>query len=144
MIPVARTEKLMIQEVGNEIVVYDQKNHASHSLNAMATRIWELCDGHNTIDDIAQLLKEELNLPVDEDTDIRVLIWLTLEELERFHLLKNYRTEPIADSNISRRKVVKTATILGGFAIGSMFPVVRSIIAPAPAIAVSRIGIAMS
>lgn len=135
MIPVARKEKLLIQEIGDELIVYDQENKASHCLNPMAASVWELCDGQHTVEDIANLLENDLNLATDENVDMRALVWLTLEELEHFHLIKEYRTQPITIPTISRRTVVKTATLVGGFAIGSMFPLVRSIIAPTPAIA---------
>lgn len=137
MIPVARTDKLLIQEVGNELIVYDQTNNSSHCLNNMAARVWDLCDGQNTVSDIANLLEKELDFPTDFDVDIRGLVWLALEELEHYKLIKEYRKEPIAVPSISRRKVIKTATLVGGFAIGSMFPLVRSIVAPEPVMAAS-------
>ena len=137
MIPIARTEKLLIQEVGNELIVYDQENNASHCLNPMAATVWYYCDGNNTINDIAKLLEKELNISKNSEVDMRGLVYLTLEELERYHLIKDYVKQPIGASGISRRKVVKTATLVGGFAIGSMFPVVRSIVAPTPAMAAS-------
>ena len=141
MIPVARTEKLLIQEVDNELIVYDEEQDTAHCLNPMAVRVWYYCDGQNTVEDIAKLLEKELNIPADSDADMRGLVWLTLEELERFNLIKEYLKQPTGVSNISRRKVIKTASLVGGFAIGSLFPVVKSIVAPAPVMAVSPIPI---
>jgi len=67
---------------------------------------------------------------------------LTLEELERFYLIQEYLWQPISPvvqsadaSRVSRRKMIKRATFVGGFAIGSMFPLVKSIVAPAPGMA---------
>jgi hypothetical protein len=139
MIPVARTEKLLIQEVDNELIVYDEERDTAHCLNPMAARVWHYCDGQNTVEDIAKLLEKELDIPADSDVDMRGLVWLTLEELERFHLIKEYLKQPTGVSNISRRKVIKTASLVGGFAIGSLFPVVKSIVAPVPAMAISPI-----
>lgn len=133
MIPVARTEKLLIQEVGNELIVYDQENNTSHCLNLVAAKVYELCNGQHTIKDIAELLEKELNISKDDGIDTRGLVWLTLEELERFNLIKEYLKQPVSVSNISRRNVIKTGALVGGFAIGSMFPLVKSIIAPKPA-----------
>jgi|GEM_PF-1928578 len=138
MIPVARTKKLFIQEVGGELIIYDRKNNTSHCLNQMAARVWELCDGCNTVRDLACLLEEELQAAENSDVDMRGLVWLTLEELERYNLIKEYRKKPVAVvPNISRRKVIKAATLVGGVTIGSMFPLVRSIVVPKPAIAAS-------
>ena len=139
MIPVARTEKLLIQEVDNELIVYDEEQDTAHCLNPMAVRVWHYCDGQNTVEDIAKLLEKELDIPADSDADMRGLVWLTLEELERFHLIKEYLKQPTGVSNISRRKVIKTASLVGGFAIGSLFPVVKSIVAPVPMMAASPV-----
>jgi hypothetical protein len=138
MLPVARTKNLLIQEVGNELIVYDRENNASHCLNLMASTVWHYCDGNYTINDIAKLLEKELDIAKDSDVDMRGLVYLTLEELERYNLIQEYLKRPIGASGISRRQVVKTATLVGGFAIGSMFPVVRSIVAPEPAMAQSQ------
>ncbi|NEQ76554.1 MAG: PqqD family protein [Okeania sp. SIO2C9] len=138
MIPVARSEKLLIQSVGNEVIVYDEVNNSSHCLNPMAARVWELCDGQHSVKDIAQLLEKELDVSQTEDVDMRGLVWLTLEELERYQLIKEYLKQPTGIASFSRRKVVKTGVLVGGFAVGTMLPVVKSIVAPAPAMALSQ------
>ncbi|MGK7958536.1 MAG: hypothetical protein AB4063_25250, partial [Crocosphaera sp.] len=58
-----------------------------------------------------------------------------LEELESLHLIEGYLEQPTGTPSISRRQMIKTASVVGGFAIGSMFPLVRSIVAPTPAMA---------
>jgi hypothetical protein len=142
MIPLARTKNLLISQVGEEVIVYDQERDTAHCLNAMAARVWHYCDGQNTVEDIAKLLEEDLEVSADEDVDWRGLVWLTLEELQRFYLIQEYLSQPIspvvqsADAlRVSRRKMIKTATLVGGFALGSMFPLVKSIVAPAPGMA---------
>jgi hypothetical protein len=87
-------------------------------------------------------LEEDLEVSADEDVDWRGLVWLTLEELQRFYLIQKYLSQPISpvvqsagESRVSRRKMIKTATLVGGFAVGSMFPLVKSIVAPAPGMA---------
>ncbi|CUR33754.1 hypothetical protein PL9214520293 [Planktothrix tepida PCC 9214] len=140
MIPVARTENLLLQDIGNELIIYDQDNNSSHCLTPLAVRVWELSNGQNTVNDIARKLEKEFNLPGNSDVDMRGLVWLTLEELERYSLIKEYLRQPATNviAGMSRRKAIKTATLVGGFALGSMFPMVRSIIAPEPAFAVSK------
>ncbi|MBD2482469.1 PqqD family protein [Planktothrix sp. FACHB-1365] len=129
MIPVARTENLLLQDIGNELIIYDQVNNSSHCLTPLAVRVWELSNGQNTVNDIAKKLEKEFNLPADSDVDMRGLVWLTLEELERYSLIQEYLRQPATNviAGMSRRKVIKTATLVGGFAIGSMFPVVKSV-----------------
>jgi hypothetical protein len=137
MLPVARTKNLLIQEIGNELIVYDQLNMSSHLLNPLAALVWRYCNGNNSINEIATLVKQDLNISELDHLDMREVIDLTLEELERCQLIENYIKPPIDVSNISRRKVVKTAILAGGLAIGSMFPLVKSIVAPQPAMASS-------
>jgi len=143
MIPLARTNNLLITQVGEEVIVYDQERDTAHCLNAMAARVWHYCDGQNKVEDIAKLLEEDLEVSADEEVDWRGLVWLTLEELQRFYLIQEYLSQPISpvvqsagESRVSRRKMIKTATLVGGFAVGSMFPLVKSIVAPSPGMAV--------
>ncbi|WP_254172999.1 PqqD family peptide modification chaperone [Planktothrix pseudagardhii] len=135
MIPVARTENLLLQDIGNELIIYDQDNNSSHCLTPLAVRVWELSNGQNTVNDIAKKLEKEFNLPGNSDVDMRGLVWLTLEELERYSLIKEYLRQPATNviAGMSRRQAIKTATLVGGFAIGSMFPAVKSLAnAPKP------------
>ncbi|HEY9614634.1 PqqD family protein [Allocoleopsis sp.] len=137
MRPIARKQNLLIQEVDNELMVYDQKRDVCHCLNPVAAKVWNYCDGYNTVEDIAKFLEQELE--VSADTDIRGLVWVALEELGNFHLIKEYRREEIVSTpTISRRKAVKQATLVGGFALGALFPMVSSIAAPAAAQAASK------
>jgi hypothetical protein len=123
MIPVARTENILLTEVDNEVMIYDRENDSCHCLNPVAAQVWRYCDGYNTVDDIANLLEQEMALPEDAELDIRGLVWLALEELERCHLIKEYVREPIPDEvGVSRRKVLgKTARFdsVGGCATTS-------------------------
>jgi hypothetical protein len=137
MIPVARTANIFVTEVDNEVMIYDRETDACHCLNPIATKVYYYADGRNTVDDIAAFLEQELEL--SEDLDIRGLVWLALEELEKCHLLKEYLKEPLSDEQgTSRRKVLgKTAKLAGAAAIGVLFPMIQSVIAPKLAMAAS-------
>jgi len=134
---IARTQNLLIQEVDNELMVYDQERDVCHCLNPVAAKVWNYCDGYNTVDDIATFLEQELEVPAE--TDIKGLVWQALEELGSLHLIQEYRQEQLVfTSTISRRKVMKQATLVGGFALGALFPMVTSIAAPAAVQAASH------
>jgi hypothetical protein len=141
MIPVARKENLVIQEFEDELIIADNNGNSAHCLSPIAARVWEYCDGYNTIDDIANLVEDDLDIPLDRDVDMRGLIWITLEELQRYGLIKEYLNkplnQPISDANLSRRKMLKRLSIAGGFAAGTMFPAVRSMMMPEPAMSAS-------
>jgi hypothetical protein len=129
MLPQARTEKLLIQEVGDELIVYDETRDRAHRLNATATTVWRHCDGKTDVADLACLLAKKLDLPPEED-----LIWLALSRLDTAHLLRGPVQQPDAAS-VSRRTVVRKIGTVGTLAL--LLPVVTSIMAPTPAMSQS-------
>lgn len=48
--PLARSEELVIEELGDELLVYDESTHRAHCLSATAARVWRACDGQRTPD----------------------------------------------------------------------------------------------
>ena len=60
-IPQARDEGLVIQELPDEVLVYDLDRHRSHCLNHTASAVWRLCDGQKSVSEIAQKLRAELH-----------------------------------------------------------------------------------
>lgn len=137
MIPVARTKQLLTQEIGDEIVIYDQTNSASHCLTPVAARVWHYCNGQNTIEEVTQLIKQDFELSNSDSVDMRGLVYLAVDELEQFNLIDRYLQKPQKPIATSRRKVIKTSMLAGGVAVGTMFPLIKSIIAPEPASASS-------
>lgn len=121
----ARTEGLVIQEMSDEVLVYDLNTNKAHSLNQTAAFVWKQCDGKNTVTDIAALLEKEFHAPVQED-----LVWLAIDQLGKDDLLEAKETaSPI--SGMSRREVVKRI----GLASVVALPIVASLIAPSTALA---------
>ena len=43
--PLARSEELVIEELGDELLVYDERTQRAHCLSATAARVWRACDG---------------------------------------------------------------------------------------------------
>jgi hypothetical protein len=121
----ARTEGLVVQEMTNEVLVYDLNTNKAHSLNQTAAFVWKKCDGKNSVSDIAALLENEFNAPVQED-----LVWLAIDQLSKDQLLE---TKEIASpiSGMSRREVVKRIGLASVIAL----PIVASLIAPTTALA---------
>jgi hypothetical protein len=65
--PLARSGDLIIEEVEEEVLVYDQNSDAAHCLSAEAARVWRACDGQTTIDALTA------DLGLDADTVTRAL-----------------------------------------------------------------------
>lgn len=63
--PKARTTGLNVEEVGDELLVYDLQRHRAHSLNVGAAAVWRLCDGSRSVDDINVAAAEILGVEPD-------------------------------------------------------------------------------
>ena len=124
LIPEARKEGLVVQELSGEVLVYDRERNKAHCLNSTAARVWEYCDGKKSVAQIARAIEGEINAPVDED-----VIWLGVEQLSKIHLLQEHANLPEHKSGLSRREVMKRI----GLAAAVALPVVTSIIAPTAA-----------
>lgn len=122
MHPLGRSDGLVVEPLGDEVLVFDQEAHRAHSLNAVAVAVWEACDGTRGRDQLAQ----HCGLAGDA-------VDLALDSLARCDLLVDHN--PSA-SRVSRRAVLRRAALTGA-GIGVALPVIRSITAPSVAAAQS-------
>src|SRR6266516_2843279 len=102
MIPRARQHGLLVQAVGEELVVYDQERDRLHVLNPTAALVWRQCTGRQTVAELAALLSRELEVAADEQ-----LVWLALARLRRAHLLEGEVRPPPRVANSSRRRLLR-------------------------------------
>lgn len=135
MLPRAREHRLVVQELPDELLVYDLDRHKAHCLNRTAALVWRHCDGRRPVAEMASVLQRELKCPVDE-----AVVWMALERLARARLLQERVTPPAGASHISRREAVRRLALVGGLSI--LLPVVSSIVAPTAAQAASCITVA--
>jgi len=131
LMPRARQDELVVEELPDETLVYDLKRHKAHCLNRTAALVWQHCDGQTSVAELAALLEEQLATPTDE-----AVVWMALDRLGRAHLLTEQVTLPADRAQYSRREVLRT---LRRAAAISLLPVVASIVAPRAAAAVSCI-----
>lgn len=122
--PLARREGLVIQEMPEEVLVYDTNTNKAHCLNKTAAFVWKSCDGSHSVKDIASLMETEFGSNVPDD-----LVWLAIDQLNKDDLLET-ADEP-AVSGISRREVIRKIGIASVVAL----PVVASLVAPSSAMA---------
>lgn len=127
--PTAREGELVTQDLPGEVLVYDMRTNRVHCLNESVANVWRLCDGRTRVGEIASQLDKGLgDMQMNEE-----LVWRSLEELQRVDLL----TQPLPrgrSRGTSRRELIQK---LAYAAVA--FPVVSSIIAPAPAAAASGV-----
>ncbi len=128
LMPRARQDELVVEEVQDETLVYDLKHHKARCLNRTAALVWRRCDGQTSVADVAALLEEQLATPTDE-----VVVWMALDRLGRAHLLSEPVTLPADRAQYSRREVLRTLRRVAGISL--LLPVIESIVAPRAATA---------
>ena len=101
-LPRMRKENLIVDELPDEVLVYDLDRHKAHCLNQTAALVWKRCDGRSTPRAIARRLQSELDQPFGED-----LVWLALRQLNKIHLLEGSLCLPAHLAGMSRREMVR-------------------------------------
>jgi len=48
--------ELVAKHVGNDLILYDSANRALHVLNVTAAKVFQLCDGSHTLQEMAEAL----------------------------------------------------------------------------------------
>ena len=115
----ARQNGLVVQEMPDEILIYDLDTNKAHCLNHSAATVWKLCDGNNSVAEIVQLFEENNSGKVTED-----FVWLAIDQLNQNGLLDGSIAPRFAGQ--SRRQVLKTI----GLASMVALPVIASLVAP--------------
>jgi hypothetical protein len=121
--PMRRQRHLLIDSIGNEVLIYDLDRHNAHCLNHTADLVWRHCDGKSTASEIARRITNELGTPFKEE-----MVWLALKQLERRHLLETPILVPALLTGLNRREMVRAV----GIATVVSFPLVSSIVSPTP------------
>jgi hypothetical protein len=125
-LPRARQDGLLVETVGEELLLYDQNSHTAHCLSPIAACVWRHCDGEHDLTDLAQLAGASENLVAD-----------ALHELREKDLLD---AEPqIMQSTIpgiSRREAIGQVARYG--AAATAVPLIVSATAATPAMASSE------
>jgi hypothetical protein len=127
--PLARRDGLVINELPEELVIYDTESHKAHCLNRTAALVWKRCDGKTSPAKIAQLLERELKAPVNED-----LVLYALEQLGKDQLLTERFMRPVPGAQLSRRELVRRLGLAAVVAV----PLITTMVAPTPVQAASN------
>jgi hypothetical protein len=109
-------ENLLVQDLPDEILVFDISANKSYCLNDTAKVVFNACDGVKTFDDIN--LSEEI-------------IYLSLDELKKNNLIQDNHRSPFAGMN--RREVIRKVGLASMIAL----PVISSLSLPSAAAASS-------
>ena len=122
--PIARQQGLVVQEMPDEVLVYDMESNKAHCLNQSAAAIWKSCNGSNSIADIVRQFESSGSGKVTED-----FVWLAIDQLNENGLLEAGVSPRFQGQ--SRRQALKTI----GMASMVALPVIASLVAPQSALA---------
>ncbi len=125
--PSARRENLVIQELKDEVLVYDLDRDQASCLNPTAALVWRYADGKTSVNEIARRMAVELNSPVDVG-----VVWYGLEQLGKRNLLQEQVTVPPHYARLTRRDFLVKAGLVGA---AVAIPVIISLTAPTAAMA---------
>lgn len=119
--PISRNENLVIQELKDEVLIYDLKINKALCLNQTCGLVWNLCDGTKSVSEIQQTVSRKLKSQVQEE-----IIWLALERLSEQNLLASEINSQHLYQGMSRREVIRKI----GIASAVSLPIISSITAP--------------
>jgi hypothetical protein len=118
-LPLARRERLLVEELPDEVLVYDLDRNKAHCLNQTAALIWNHCDGLTSVEEMAIILQQHSQERVDQN-----VVWFGLDQLQKARLIDRPVARPTGKARLSRRELVKQI----GLAVS--IPLVASILAP--------------
>ena len=120
-LPPGRRDGLIVEKLGEELLVYDSENTRAHSLNSVAAAVWEASDGERDAAAIAELVG------VPEDS-----VWRALSQLEERRLLDGELPARMSGPEYSRRQAMRRVGLIGASAAFAA-PLVKSIVVPSAA-----------
>lgn len=123
MYPLRRRRKLVVEELADETLVYDEARHQAHCLNRTAAFVWKRCDGQTSAEQLAVLLGRELGTAVEAE-----VVREALEDLGRARLLE---AGPADAKRLTRRRATARLAAAG------LASVIASVVAPTAAQAAS-------
>lgn len=122
--PQVRDAGLVVQELPNEVLIYDLNTNRAHCLNDTAAVVWRACDGTKSVADIVKSFEKNGGGKVTED-----FVWLAIDQLNENGLLQPGTASRFAGT--SRRDVLKKIGLASMIAL----PVIASLAAPQNALA---------
>lgn len=115
--PRVRRNGLIVREIGNEVLVYDQQEDEAYCLTDVAASLWKHCDGQTPLSEMQGLVALDLGRPVDEH-----LIYRALADLGKDQLLEDKVAEPAPGTMTRRDLMVRT-----GVVAAAMIPIISSL-----------------
>jgi len=123
-LPFARNKGVVVQDLDEEILVYDLLTNKAYCLNQTASRVYRACEAKSSFAG----LKRKHNFTDD-------VVFLALDELKRANLVDEDGRYLSPFAGLSRREAIRRVGVASMIAL----PVISSLVAPSPAHAQSLI-----
>lgn len=124
--PLARESALLVETLGQELLVFDSERQLAHSLNPVASIVWRACNG------VRDPLEIATHCGLDPDAVALALATLSDNGLLAQPMPSGEATGGVP--GLSRRRMLKR-TAAAGVGIGFGLPVITSIVVPSAAAA---------
>ena len=128
-LPKAKTSDIVMQQLADEILIYDRRTDQAYCLNSTAAFVWQNADGETPIREIARRLQKKYRTTIEEG-----VVWFALKTLEERNLLARDLPFPANYTTVNRRQLID----LLGKSAAVAIPLVFSITAPKAANAASQ------
>lgn len=116
-------DPLIVEELGAELMIYDQKRNQAFCLNQKAALVFQYCDGKTTVAGIAARLTQRLGEPVGEK-----VVQFALQSLSQDGLLEPLDFPPIVAAGMTRREVMQKIGVRAAVAL----PLVTALMVATP------------
>jgi hypothetical protein len=123
-LPAPRSENIVVQELGGEILIYDLKSNKAFCLNETSAIVYRAC-GENGAESLEKLKREN---KFSDD-----LVRLALDDLQKNGLLAGDAEFAANFGGVSRRQMIKRVAAVSAIAL----PLVSTLVAPRAAHAAS-------
>ena len=132
--PKCHKENIVIQELENELLIYDLNINKVYCLNHTSAMVWQLSDGENSIPEISLLMSKKLQTEISED-----FVWLALDRLKQADLLDKSTKIEIDFNGLTRRQLIRKVGLASMIAL----PIIASVVAPTAVNAQSLSGVCL-
>lgn len=118
-----KRDQLVVEELGTELMIYDQKRNQAFCLNQKAAFVWQHCDGKTTVTEIAAKLAEALGEPADEK-----VVQFALQSLSQDGLLEPSTFLPFVPAGMTRRDMMQKIGVRAAISL----PLVTALLVATP------------
>ena len=119
--PQAIESDILVQQLPDELLIYNLKTDKVFCLNQTSAMVWQMCDGKQSVAEISRAMSKKLNSVVSED-----FVWLAIDGLKKDGLIANGAEIPNQFNGMSRREVIRKI----GFASMIALPIITNLVAP--------------